>query len=175
MPLQSLTLLDALESKIPSELWQHMQSLGYSEEKLADLKLKAYRIRGKAEVKRGNFDDAKQNFEAALKLSRVEKITKELDDLLMEVVKKRASEKKKEKALWQKAFNKRDAGVDDDEPEAASPAKPVRQDKPKPSTAAKEGTVTAQSGFSLTSFLGISVLGVGVGLAIWWLRKRSFK
>lgn len=122
LAVQSLSLLDALEGKVPaSDLWKSMLTLGYSEEKLSEMKLKAYRIKGKAELKRGRLEEAKQNLELALKLSKNDKVTKELDDLLMDVVRLQSSEKKKEKALWKKAFKKRDAEAEEELP---SPAKP---------------------------------------------------
>lgn len=139
------------------------------------MKLKALRIKGKSEVKRGNFDEAKQNFEGALKLSRSEKVTKELDDLLIDVVKRRSSEKKKEKAVWQKAFSKRSAEAEEDVP--AAPSTPVTKQSPlkKKASASNAGVIAKPSSFMRNALWGGLGLGlVGIGL-FWFMRGRHFK
>lgn len=173
--------------KVPdSELWRNLITLGYTEEKLADMKLKALRIKGKAENKRADYDDAKKSFEAALKLARSEKVTKELDDLLLDVVKKRSSEKKKEKALWKKAFDKRESEEADSHDASKAPTSPVRKSPTSGTNAKKEKENKKQkpvvedvSTFSASSLfypiLGLGFLGLLTGAAFWWLKRRNNK
>jgi hypothetical protein len=164
-----------------------LQQLGYTEEKVVDMKLKALRIEGKAEAKKNSYDEAKASFEAALKLSRSEKVTKELDDLLLDIVKKKASEKKKEKALWQKAFSKREEEADEEKEHKRSPSSPATRSKAK-SPASKidkshngnEGTKenrivnlsSESSNYMYRTWLGLGILGLMSGAAFWWLRRK---
>ncbi|RYH22599.1 hypothetical protein EON65_18985 [archaeon] len=182
-----MNLIDAILGKVPdSDLWRNLVALGYTEEKLADMKLKALRIKGKAESKRGDYDDAKKSFEAALKLARSEKVTKEIDDLLLEVLKKKSSEKKREKALWKKAFDKRETDEDDSHDGHKALPSPVRKSSTTSATAKKEKENKKQnpvvedvSTFNATSLffpiLGLGFLGLLTGAAFWWLKRRNNK
>eukprot|EP01031_Cornospumella_fuschlensis_P039511 gene39511-48106_t len=183
----TINLIDAILSKVPeSELWRNMVVLGYTVDKLADMKIKALRIKGKAEDKKGDYDDAKKSLEAALKLSCNEKTTKELDDLLLTVVKKKNSEKKKEKALWKKAFDKRDADTSDDldKPQATlSPTKKAsvasagskKQKEIKVSKPVVEDVSTYSASSLFYPILGLGFLGLLTGAAFWWLKRRNTK
>ena len=163
-----------------------MVVLGYTVDKLADMKIKALRIKGKAEDKKGDYDDAKKSLEAALKLSCNEKTTKELDDLLLTVVKKKNSEKKKEKALWKKAFDKRDADTSDDldMPQATlSPTKKAsvasagskKQKEIKVSKPVVEDVSTYSASSLFYPILGLGFLSLLTGAAFWWLKRRNTK
>lgn len=166
--IQAISLIEALQEKIgDTELWHSFSELGYTEEKLIDLKVKSLRIKGKAEFQKMEYDEAKESFEAALKFSRNLKITKELDDLLLEVVKRRSSEKRKEKARWQKAFSSREE--QEKKPAAKESKASAKFER------SSEDSNNVVSTFS--SSYAMPIFGITLGLAsiaayFWWRQRR---
>lgn len=189
--MQSLTLIDALESKIgDSQIWDSMLEKGImTKEKMKDLKGKAYRIIGKAELKKKNYQEAKSNLKAALTITTNEKMTKELNELLNEATKKLSQEEKKEKSTWQKAFKKGSKGegdlytssnpAADAEKSAISPKKEALKEPKKETTKKNEKEEqqlwkpeSSLNNSLFGSFVFLGVLGLLGTAAYWWTNRR---
>ena len=174
----TLLLIQAIESKLSdSQIWEELVKKGMSKQKLTSLKLKALRIIGKAEFEKGDYDDSKNDLEAALRFSEDAKVTKELNDLLQKCQKKIAQQSKKEKSMWKKAFETNNK-VPDSEDVLTPPVSPTR---PKPSTSvptsnksdappSNDGALTTPSYFQWiwlpAVLIGVSAFGA------WWYRRR---
>jgi hypothetical protein len=167
-----------------SELWVAMVSSGiFNGDKLKDLKVKAWRMIGKSEYSRKNYEEAKKALQSALALVGPGKFQKELADLLADASKKQAVEDKKEKSVWQKAFKKGSAGAGDlyttendlsekgSTPKSSPAKKPsIKQLQPK-----NDFQVAKTDGFfsqMFGSMVFMGVIGLLGGAAYWWTRRR---
>jgi tetratricopeptide (TPR) repeat protein len=174
----TLLLIGAIESKMSeSMIWEELQKKGMTIQKLTSLKLKAYRIVGKAEMEKNDIEAAKSDLEAALSVCDDPKLTKELTDLIQRCTKKLAQQSKKEKSMWKKAFDTNNK-IPDDEPISSpnSPVGPLKSSSFKGSSTPKKNTsdndnVTSNSYDYALPLLIVGALGVA-GIAAWWWRKR---
>lgn len=148
-------------------------------QKLTALKLKAYRIIGKAEYEKNDYEAAKSDLEDALKICDDQKTMKELNDLIQRCTKKIAQQSKKEKSLWKKAFETNNKVPDDDEP-LSLPTTPTRAN---PSSFSKNSSTskgsskdenkgTVSKNYDFTWPLIISTAAIGAAAAFWWLRYK---
>ena len=190
-------MIEALESKIgDSQIWNSMVEKGImTADKMRDLKGKAYRIIGKAELKKKNYLEAKNNLKSALSYTSNEKMQKELNELLVDATKKNAQEEKKEKSTWQKAFKKGSKGEGDlytssqGEDDSAKQPKgsPINKDtkknnsnnsplKEKDSSKENNNQVWKPDNFFSSSLFGTFLFMGTIGLlgtaAYWWSKQR---
>jgi hypothetical protein len=187
-----MTLLDALEnSPADSLVVKSLSENGFTAEKLKDLKIKALRVMGKAELKRNNFQEAKSVIEKAISYSTNEKSLKELSDILSEATKRLQDEKKREKNIWQKAFKKggnsntelyATVEFDRKEPEPTTVTKktnpkekssPLTEIKPDTDSVAKPASSYSWYNSIFNTFVLLGGIGV-FGTFVWFWRKRRF-
>jgi tetratricopeptide (TPR) repeat protein len=174
----TLLLIGAIESKMSeSAIWEEMQKKGMTIQKLISLKLKAYRIVGKAEMEKNDIEAAKSDLEAALSICDDPKLTKELTDLIQRCTKKLAHQSKKEKSMWRKAFDTNNK-TPDDKPISSpnSPVRPLKSSGFQGSPASKRNSpdnnnVISNSYDYALPLIIVGALGVA-GIAAWWWQKR---
>lgn len=100
-----------------SEIWKELQKRNFDLQKLLDMRLKSLRVLVKAEMKKGDYEEAKKDAEAALVLEYNNKGREELESLLADSTKRLAWQKKKEAKAWRKAFSGKVSIVDEEEEE----------------------------------------------------------
>lgn len=186
--------MEALEnSPADSLVIKSLSENGFTAEKLKDLKVKSLRVMGKAELKRNNFQEAKQVIDKAIGYSTNEKSTKELSDILIEATKRLQEEKKREKSIWQKAFKKGEnsntelyATVEIDKKDRESLIETKKNSMEKtsrklPETEKKLSNDTVTKSISSYSWYNslfntfLLLGGIGAfGTFVWFWRKRKF-
>lgn len=168
-----------------SMIWEELQKKGMTSQKMSALKLKAHRIVGKSQLEKGDYVDAKNELEAALKLCDDQKLSKELNDLIQRCAKKISQQSKKEKSMWKKAFETNNK-VADDATETVVPLSPsksnVSNSRSKENTASSDfsnhsaqspddGTLSNSYDYTWPLLLTATAIGAA-GLAFWWMRRR---
>ena len=185
---QALLFINILESKDAEvkDLWEILISRGMTEVKIRDIKKKCLALSGKCNYYRHNYVEATEQLNAALLLipederKENKEGTEEIVRWLGIVAKDEAHAKKKEKAVWSKAF-KRDSksssgGEDSTSPSALKDNSNANKKKKKSVSFRKNDSALSTTVFGVnTPFLlaGMAVLGVIGGISFYFLRNRT--
>lgn len=120
-----------------SEVWKELEKRNFNLQKLLDMRLKSLRVLVKAEIKKGDFEEAKKDAEAALALEYNSKGREEMEAFLADCNKRIAIQNKKEAKAWKKAFSGKVSIVDEEEERRLAQGSSSQQSSPEKSASHK--------------------------------------